>query len=258
LSTHIHLEGWQWALAALGALFVGLSKTGIPGIGIFAVSLFAIIFPARASTGVVLPILIMADVVAVTSYRRHAIWSHLWRLFPWTSTGVVFGYLAMGHLDDKQVAKMIGFILVGMVFLHVWRKRETEKAIASGKTEEEMVSRSIWFVAGMGLLAGFTTMVANAAGPIMIMYLLAIGLPKMEFFGTGAWYFLLMNSFKVPFSYELGQITANSLMVDLMVAPAAIGGALFGRALLPYINQKIFEMLALALTVVAAFKLLFF
>jgi uncharacterized membrane protein YfcA len=108
----------------------------------------------------------------------------------------------------------------------------------------------------MGLMAGFTTMVANAAGPIMILYLLASGLPKMEFVGTGAWYFLLMNLFKVPFSYSWGLINPASLAIDLILAPFAVIGALSGRALIPYINQRLFEGMALGLTFVASLKLL--
>ena len=243
----MHLETWQWALACLGAYLIGLSKTGIAGIGILAVTIFSNVVPARESVGLVLIVLICADVVAVTAFRRHAVWSHLWLLFPWTGLGVGLGYFAMGKVDDLQVRKMIGTILAILVLVQ-FRQFFSKKQQKKGQ-------HGLLYVALMGLAAGFTTMVANAAGPIMILYLLAAGLPKMEFVGTGAWYFLLMNCFKVPFSWSLGLINPASLQVDLVLAPFAVAGALSGRALLPFINQRLFESMALSMTLLAALKL---
>lgn len=243
------LQLWQWVALFLGAATIGLAKTGIPGIGIFAVALFATVIPARESTGLVLPLLIVGDCVAVGSYFRHAVWSHLWRLFPWAVVGILIGFFAMGKLDNYATSKLIGVILVLMVAVHVWRRYFM-------KSDE--VPHEIWFAAGMGLLAGFTTMIANAAGPIMVLYLLAMALPKMEFMGTAAIYACILNWFKVPLSHHLGLITPQSLGLDLALAPLIIIGALGGRKLLPIINQNYFEWLALALTVIAAFKLLVF
>jgi len=251
----MQLETWQWAVAILGALLIGLSKTGIAGIGVLAVGLFALLFPAKNATGIVLPILIAADVVAVTAFRRHAVWSHLWSLMPWAAAGIVIGYFAMGKINNNQVAKLVGVILIVMVVLHFWRQSVVSKQSAE---EAEKVPDSIWFAAAVGLTAGFTTMIANAAGPIMILYLLSMRLPKMEFIGTGAWYFLILNCFKVPFGFELGIIDAKSLLFDLQLAPFAVIGALTGRSIIKYINQKLFENLALFFTVVAALKLLLF
>ena len=247
----LHLLAWQWAMLALGAFLIGLSKTGIVGLGIFAVAIFALVLPARESVGVVLLILISADVVAVAAYRRHAVWSHLIRLFPWAAVGVVIGYLAVGRIDDAQVAQLVGTILVALVLLQGWRTRQ-----AWLHPGEQDVPQSRWFAPVVGILAGFTTMVANAAGPIMILYLLAMRLPKMEFLGTTAWYFLLLNCFKVPFSYGLGLINPASLGIDLALAPVAMVGALSGRALIRFIDQALFERLALVLTLLAALRLL--
>ena len=249
----MHLETWQWVLACFSTFLIGLSKTGIAGLGILSVTLFSVVMPARESVGLVLVLLICADVVAVTTYRRHAVWSHLWRLFPWTILGVVLGRFAMGHVDESQFRRLIGVILVAMVLLQFWEKIKKINADTAEKKEKH----SLWYVGTMGILAGFTTMVANAAGPIMILYLLATGLPKMEFIGTGAWYFFLMNCFKVPFSYSLGLINLSSLGIDLRLAPFAVAGALVGRWLIPYINQRVFEAVALGLTLVASLKLLF-
>jgi uncharacterized membrane protein YfcA len=242
------LEPWQWALACTAAFIIGLSKTGIPGIGILPMAIFATIIPAKLSSGFALPILIAADMIAVAAYRRHANWKHLWGLFPWAVLGICIGYGAMERIDNVQVSKLIGIILLVMVGIHLWRKKKV-------KADDE-VPHNLPFVATTGVTGGFTTLVANAAGPVMTLYLLAMRLPKMEFLGTGAWYFFLLNWFKVPFMTNLGLINKNSLLANVPLLGCAIVGALFGKKLLPYINQQLFETLALVGTVLAAIKLL--
>jgi len=278
------VEIWQWALLALGAFIVGLSKTGVAGLGILFVVIFGSVLPARASVGVVLPILISADIVAVTAYRRHAEWHHLWRLFPWTAAGVVLGTIALGRIDDVQARKLIGAIVLAMAMVHFWRhwrarvaanaanaanaRGEDALAVgietgidagaldAAGPVVAAVPVAGIGFVVIIGMMAGFTTMVANAAGPVMILYLLAMRLPKLAFIGTAAWFYLAVNVFKVPFSLYLGLITFDSLRFLAVLAPFAITGALFGRVVLRYIDQKTFERLALIFSIVAGLRLL--
>jgi len=242
-------------LLALGAFLIGLSKTGIAGLGILTVVIFASVLPPKASVGIVLPILLSADVVAVAAFRRHADWPQLVRLFPWAGAGVVLGYFALGRINDTQTAKLVGGIVLTMVVLHFARQRNLARR-AAPDDDLPLPPAALWFVAVMGLLAGFTTMVANAAGPVMILYLLAVRLPKMAFIGTSAWYFLCLNLFKVPFSISLGLVNMASLGFSLALAPFAVGGALFGRAVLRHIPQKLFEDTALVLTILAGLRLL--
>lgn len=250
----LSLEPWEWALAAIGAFGVGLSKTGIAGLGVLVVALFALVLPTRASVGVVLPILICADLFAVSLFRRHAVWAHLVRLFPWAAAGVVAGYFAMGRINDAQIEKLIGTLLLVLVVVHVARQRRADTRLDE---EADTGRHGLAFVATMGVLGGFTTMIANAAGPIMVLYLLAMRLPKVAFIGTAAWYFLILNVFKVPFSVHLGLINADALWLDLTLFPFAIAGALCGKPVLKRIDQKLFENLALVLTLLAALRLLF-
>ncbi|HWA10321.1 MAG TPA: sulfite exporter TauE/SafE family protein [Opitutaceae bacterium] len=241
-------EPWQWALAVTAAFLVGVSKTGISGLGMLFVVMFAQIMPAKQATGIVLPLLCFGDLVAVASYRQHANWSHLWKLFPWTAGGVVLGFLAMNRIDEHQARLLIGGIVIGLIGLHLVRRRRS----GGGETEH-----GIWFAPLVGVLAGFTTLVANAAGPLMAIYLLAMRLPKMEYMGTGAVFFMLLNLFKVPFMTYLGLINAHSFSLNLWLAPAVFAGALVGRKLLATINQRWFENLALALSALAAVDLVF-
>ncbi len=240
-------EPWQWTIAVIAALFVGLSKTGIGGLGMLAVVLFAQVLPAKAATGMVLPLLCFGDIAAVASYRRHATWSHLWKLFPWTAAGVIAGYFALGRIDEQQTRLLIGSIVLALVGLHLLRRRK------SGAETEH----GAWFAPTIGVLAGFTTLVANAAGPLMVIYLLAMRLPKLEFMGTGAVFFMLLNWFKVPFMVNLGLINAASLTVNLLLAPAVFLGAWGGRKILHRIDQRWFENLALVLSALAALELMF-
>jgi len=228
---------------------IGLTKTGIPGLGILITPLMAEIIPARASTGVVLPMLIFADIFAVGYYRRHAVWFHLVRLIPWAAFGVVLGYLAMERISDQQLRPLIGVIILSMLGVNYWRN--------NWKKEKASVPTKWWFAAGLGLAAGITTMMANAAGPIMIVYLLAMQLPKNEFIGTGAWYYLVLNWFKVPFSASLGLITTQSLQLNLVLFPIIALGALSGIKILKYISEKKFSNAMQILAMAAAIRLLF-
>lgn len=248
----MNFEAWEWVLAGLAALLVGVSKTGIAGLGMLFVVIFAQLLPAKQASGFVLPLLIFGDVVAVRAYHAHVQWRFLWKLFPWAATGVVMGAIAMGRIDDRQARGLIGAIICGMVVLHLVRRRRG----GAGASEEP--ERAVWFAPLIGVLAGFTTLVANAAGPLMAIYLLAMRLPKMEYVGTGAVFFLLLNLFKVPFMIGLGLITRESFGGNALLAPAVLAGAWLGRKILARIDQKLFETLALALSAAAGVKLLFF
>jgi hypothetical protein len=246
----VTLTPWQWAILAVGAFFTGLSKTGIAGAAVLTVALFANTLPARESTGALLPLLLCGDVFGVAFFRKHASWPHLWKLCPWVALGVAGGYFALGRISNLQVQRMIGGILLAIVALSLWRQCRPDQATS-------LVPHTWWFAALTGLLAGFTTMVANAAGPVMILYFLAIGLPKLAFVGTGAWFFMLVNAFKVPFSVHLGLITPHSLMFDAILVIPMVPGALLGPVILRRINQKNFELMVLILTAVATLRLVF-
>jgi uncharacterized membrane protein YfcA len=263
----MHFELWQWALAVVGAVLVGVSKTGIAGLGMLFVVIFAQIMPAKQATGVVLPLLLCGDVVAVASYRRHTQWRFLWRLFPWTGAGVVIGYFALGRIDDRQARLLIGVIVLALLAVHVarrvgWGKGEGRREKGEGRREKEpsegdTAEHGWWFAPTIGVLAGFTTLVANAAGPLMVIYLLAMRLPKLEFVGTGAVFFLLLNLFKVPFIANLGLINGGSLALNLWLVPAVLAGTWLGRRILVRIDQRLFENLALGLSALAGLKMLF-
>lgn len=241
------LSAGKWILAYVTSLMVGISKTGLPALGILLAPLFAEVLPARASTGALLPLLIVADAFAVIFWRRHGSWKHLVRLLPWAVVGIVAGYFAMGRINDQQMRYVMGAIVIIMLGINVYRE------YVMGK--DAPIPTSWWFAAIAGFLAGATTMVANAAGPVTMIYLLSMRLPKKEFIGTSAWYFFILNWLKVPFSISLGLITAPSLGFDAVLAPAVVAGAVGGLFLAKGIPEKAFMIAVQALTFVSAVRM---
>ena len=245
-------ENWQWAVLIAAAFFIGLAKTGVVGLSILFVALVYNVMPARQATGVILPMLIVGDVFAVLLYRRHTEWSHVWRLLPWTAAGVVLGWFMLGRIDDLQTKRLVGGIIALLLVVHFWR------VVRGGQDEQVITQAPRWVAAGTGLLAGFTTLIANAAGSVMTLYLIAMRLPKLGFLGTNAVFFLILNWFKVPFMVNLDLINHDSLWLNLRLTPAVICGCVIGRFAAGRMNQVVFERTALFLTLVATVKLLIF
>jgi hypothetical protein len=244
-------EPLLWIFAALGAFMVGVSKAGITGLSILSIALFNHVFSSsKQASGLVLPLLIFGDFVAVFSYRKHTQWHYLWRLFPWTAAGVVLGYFTLGRISDHAARILVGWIIVSLAALSFWRR------FAAGPAQEKAASFHWSVGAAIGMTAGFITLVANAAGPLMAIYLVAMRLPKMEYVGTAAVFFMLLNLFKVPFMVDLGLITTQSFSFNLMLAPAVVLGALAGRWLLQHVNQKLFEQLVLLLSAIGGILLI--
>jgi uncharacterized protein len=236
-------DPWQWVVAALGAFMVGVSKAGITGLSILSVALFTHVFPSsKQASGLVVPLLVFGDIVAVLTYRKHTQWRYLWRLFPWTGAGVVLGYFALGRISDHTTKILIGAIIVALAALSYWRR------YVSPPREQANTSFHWTVGAAIGITAGFVTLIANAAGPLMAIYLVTMRLPKLQYVGTAAVFFMLLNLFKVPFMIDLGLVTARSFEFNLLLAPAVWGGIFAGRWIMMNINQSLFEKLVLGLS----------
>ena len=200
------LSPTEWILLILGALGIGVSKSGFPGLSMFHVVLYAFVFGARESTGVLLPMLVVGDCFAIYVFGRKAVWSQVRRLLPPTLAGIFIGWLLMGQLDETVFKRLVGVIILSLTAVQVGRMWKPSWF--------EHIPHKHWFAITLGLLAGLTTMLANAAGPVVALYLLAVGLPKWELIGTTAWLFLVLNVLKLPLSYNLGLITPSTLSSD--------------------------------------------
>ncbi|HVM21379.1 MAG TPA: sulfite exporter TauE/SafE family protein [Egibacteraceae bacterium] len=248
------LSALQVAALVVAAVGVGFAKTAIGGVASVSVALFAAVLPARESTGALLPLLIVADVVAVSVYRQHANWPTLLRLFPSVAAGVVAGAVFVARVGDVGMRRTIGIILLVLVAVHLWQRwRKRDKDPESLRAEQHRRRHASAFV--FGILAGFTTMVANSGGPVMSIYLLSAGMGMLGFLGTSAWFFFAVNVFKVPFSAGLNLITAESLLLNAWLVPAVLVGAFAGRAVIGRIDQSRFETLVLVFVVVSSLSL---
>ncbi len=235
-------------LCLAAAVCVGLSKSGFPGVSLVTVALMAAAFPARQSTGILLPLLIFGDVCAVHSFRRHTLWAQIGRMLPPTLLGIGAGFYLMKTIPDAAFRPILGWMLLATTIVQAARTLWPEMGGHLPHTRG--------FAWAMGFWAGVATMVANAAGPIMAVYLLAIALPKENLVGTSAWFFLLVNVIKLPFSSALGLLSAPSLLLDLTLCPLVLLGNWMGKHLLRSLPQRAFERLLLASALAASLKMI--
>jgi uncharacterized membrane protein YfcA len=239
----------DWLLLAIAAFGIGITKSGFSGVSMVHVYLFASVFGAKDSTGIVLPMLIAGDIFAMSTYGKRANWIYVRRMMPPSLIGVVMGWLLMFQLPETYYRPLIGLIILSLTAMQIIRLWK-EKWLAN-------VPHAAWFAWSMGILVGLTTMLANAAGPVFGLYLLAIGLPKLEFVGTAAWFFLLLNIVKIPFSWSLGLIRLDTLALNAMLIPLIAVGLWVGTLVIRRIPQRQFDSLILVLTGAASIRMLF-
>lgn len=240
-----------WVVVVASALLIGIAKTSVGGLGALAVAGFALFLPAKESTAAVLLLLIVGDIVAVSTYRRTADWRMLRRLLPAVLPGIVLGALLMLVIDDRTMTILIAVCILVLVGVQVIARRLSRAAEQHPPEHPHPVA-----TIGTGVAAGFTTMIANAAGPVMALYLLAARVDKMRFVGTSAWFFFVVNVSKVPFSAGLGLFPATTLTLTLVLAPIVLVGTYLGRRLLFAIGQRTFERLVVAASLLGGVLLL--
>lgn len=239
-----------YAGAMCGAFCLGFSKAGFPGLALVNVMLMAELFGAKESVGIILPLLICADITVFPMFRKYASWKQVTPLLPPIACGLVAGYFLLGSIDNRIARPTIGAIILtmtGMQLLRVYRREFLTH-----------LPDSPAFLGGSGLVIGVATMMANAAGPAYSIYALVHKMKKEDFLGIGARCFLLVNIVKVPFMTDLDIINPRSLSIDLAVLPAVFAGILTGRAVIQRIPQHLFEILLYIFSIIAGGRLLFF
>jgi len=225
------------------ALFIGMSKTGVHGVGMIAVPMLAVVFGGQLSSGIMLPILCLADVMGVWYYHRHASWDHLKKLFPWAAAGTILGTAVGGMIDDQAFRLIMAVIILISVVIMVWMERG----------HKEDIPHYLWFAALCGVAAGFTSMIGNLAGSVMAVYLLSMRLPKNEFIGTSAWFFMAINWFKIPFHVFFWKtISWNTFLLDLTTLPVIAAGAWLGVIIVTRLSEQTYRWFIIAMTIVAA------
>lgn len=238
----------QWILLAVCGMLIGMSKVGVPGVSMLVVPALALIFGGKASTGILLPMLMMADLFGVGYYHRHAEWKYLWKLLPWAFVGIGIALWVGEVVNDTWFKNIIAILVFLCIGLMLWHDR---------KKGQNLFPDTWWFSAMMGILGGFATMIGNVAGPIFAIYLLAMHLPKNSFIGTGAWFFLIVNFSKFPLHIFVWKtINLDTLTLDLMLLPAIAFGAFAGIKLVQKISEKLYRTAVIIVTSLSAFLLL--
>ncbi|MBD3243936.1 MAG: TSUP family transporter [Chitinivibrionales bacterium] len=236
----------QSLVGSISAYLIGLAKSGVPGAAMVTIPLMADQFGAKASVGLILPTLITGDICALIYYRRHARWPIILRVLPLTVVGIVIGWYLLGLVNDSLLRQVIGILVLVLLGLRYLLSRSK---IGGGEL-------AVTLGPGIGILAGVTTTLANAAGPLMTVYLLWTGVKKEQFVGSAAWFFFTVNCIKVPFFIQRDLISTQSLQLNLLAVPLVIIGAISGILLLKRINQRTFERVVQVLIAAAALKLL--
>jgi uncharacterized membrane protein YfcA len=242
-----HLTYLEIGIILSVALLTGMSKTGVHGAGMLSVPLLAVVFGGQISSGVLLPMLIIADVFGVWYYHRHASWQHLKILFPWAAVGVVLGTVLGKYIDDSIFKVIMASTIVVSVVIMIWLERLSPDRIPKQKS----------FAIATGVAGGFTSMVGNLAGSVMSVYLLSVRLPKNAFIGTTAWFFLVVNWFKVPFHvFSWKTISWNTVLLDLLTLPVILLGAWLGILLVRQLSDTLYRWFIIGMTLIAAIAML--
>jgi uncharacterized membrane protein YfcA len=245
-----------WLVLGTAAVLAGFAKTAIGGLGTVAVALVAGVMPARESTAALLLLLLVGDGLAVSLYRHDCDWSLLRHLVPAVLPGLVLGSVALALVDDSTMRIGLGVVLLLLVLAQLLSRRRVAGSEAPDAAASAEQGWSTWATVGTGAAAGFTTMVANAAGPVMTLYLVAQGVDKRRFLGTAAWFFLGVNLSKLPFSVGLGLIHAQMLLSTVVLAPLVLLGGAAGVFVVRRIGQRSFEAAVLVASSVSAGALL--
>jgi uncharacterized protein len=244
----LQISAFEWLIIVVCGMLIGMSKVGVPGVSMIVVPALAFIFGAKQSTGVLLPILMMADIFGVAYYRRHANWNHLIKVLPWAVVGLFIALWIGEIVNDKQFKNLIAILVFLSIGLMLWQDKRKGTQFFPDKW---------WFAASMGILGGFATMIGNVAGPVFAIYLLAMHLPKNSFIGTGAWFFMIINFSKFPLQlFVWNNINTDSLAIDLVTLPAIALGAFIGFKVVKIIPEHTYRGFVIAITVISAFLLL--
>ncbi len=247
LSSLFHIE-YGWVILFIAAVLIGMSKTGIQGVTTLAIPFMALAFGAKESTGSIVPWLCFSDVVAVTDYRRQAEWRCILKVLPMAIIGFFIAIAVDRLIPASQFRYLMAFSILTVIGVMLWQKYK--------KLNTQWVSNP-YVSAAFGLLGGFTTMIGNAAGPVMAVYLLSLQLPKYSFVGTNAWFFLVVNFLKLPLqAWVWHNITPTTLLLDACCIPFMLIGALIGIWFVKKLPDKSYRSFITVVTILSTLLLL--
>ncbi len=245
----LNVSPFVWLLTLGSAFLVGLSKSGIKGIGMISIPVMVWLYGAQASVGILLPILVFGDSMALIQYHKSGRIKEILKLFPFAAVGIIGAVLVGSYINDKQFKDAIAGILLLSLLIMLFNEIRGKK---------ESLSNSVFFRSFFGITGGFATMIGNAAGPIFNLYILSMRLPKNSFIGTGAWFFLILNLFKVPFHiFSWHTITADTFHMDILMIPGILVGAIAGKRLVKLIPEKTYRFFIYVVIFISSIMMFF-
>jgi uncharacterized membrane protein YfcA len=207
-----------WALAIVASLFVGVSKGGLPLIGVLAVPIMSLVISPVVAAGLLLPIYIVSDMYGLWIYRHEYDKRNIAILVPAAAIGIGIGW-ATAHITSEDVVKfMVGVIGLAYCLDIVLKARRNIPARPAD------LPRGIFW----GTISGFTSFVSHSGGPPYQMYVLPQRLDKMVYAGTTTIIFAVVNLMKLPPYWFLGQVNVASLEKCLILGPVSLFGAYVG------------------------------
>lgn len=243
-----NLTAIQWVAIGFAVFLLGLSKSGIKGIGVIIILILAFVFGEKASTGILLPMLVCADIFAVIYYNKHAQWAYIIKLLPAMVIGVLVGVWVGNDISEVVFKRIMAIIIIVSVILMFYLENRKSTRVPTNR----------WFSNSAGFLSGFSTMIGNLAGPIANVYFLATRLPKNEFIGTAAWLFFLINVFKLPFHFFVWKtVSLETLVLNSVLIPTVILGFFLGAYLVKLISNLNYRFFILIVTAIGGVILLF-
>lgn len=252
--TDLDLPAWAWLIVLTSGAGIGIAKTAVPGSGILVVALMAMALPSRMSVGVLLPLLIIGDFFALGKFWRYTDRKLLFSLVPFALLGLGAGFFILRYVSDERLKPIIGAVILTLLAVRQISEYYKKKGSAEGRSAPER--RNPFLMVLFGFFSGLGTGMANSSGPILSLYFLILGLPKLPFMATTTWFFFIMNMLKAPLFLKLGLISAQSLKIGLLALPSVAAGALLGYWMVARISQKRFNQAVLALAFVAALRLM--
>jgi len=243
------LAPFEFSLVILSAILIGSTKTGVTGAGLITIPIMALIFGGKASTGIVLPMLCFADIFALKYYHQHADLKYVFRPMPWVIIGILVALCVGNNISDKLFKQLIAIIIILCIVFLLWNEINNKQFY---------FSQNWWFTVVLGIVGGSATMIGNAAGPIMAVYLLSMRLPKNSYIATGVWFFFIINLLKVPlhiFFWET--ITFQTFLFDITMIPFLAIGAFLGVKLVKVFSEKAYRNFIIIIVIISSLRLLF-
>ena len=242
-----------WLLYFFCALLIGVSKTGIQNVGTLTIPLFALIFGAKFSTGIVLILLCFADLMAVIYYRKTFVWRGIKPMMLYAFIGLFVGLLIGDYIDDKTFKIIMGICILISVILMIWVAKRAQNL----DDEQESMTDSWWYAPFFGFLVGFSTMIGNAAGPALTLYLISKKLDKVSLVASGAWFIMILNFSKIPLQlFVWKNLTWEGFILNSIALPFILLGAYIGIKLIKIIPEKEFKVIILGLVIIASIMLI--